>query len=112
MMEVIITGMFQGENATTGDVIDRIGDVCPNINVTASFPFLQIGVMYPFDDADKKITTDSASTTSSRGADGIVDLNGVNSTKTSGSSAMPMPVSGKLLHLGCFVVVVGAAFFL
>lgn len=111
MIDVASTHMFQGQNATPTDITNRIGDVCPGINVTASFPFLQIGVMYPFDDANKKITVDSVPT-NSHSADGIVDLSGVNSTKSNLPSAAPMPVSGMALHVGCWVLVVGAVLLL
>lgn len=111
MIDVTATHMFQGKTATPTDITDRIGNVCPSINVTASFPFLQIGVMYPFDDANTKITTDSGPSNSHE-ADGIVDLSGVNSTVPNVSSATPLPVSGLASHLGCFVLIVGAALLL
>lgn len=105
MIKVAATYMFEGKNTTPTNITDRIANVCPGINATASFPFLQIGVMYPFDDANNKITADSVPSNSHE-ADGIVDLSGVNSTETL-SSAMSLPVSGITLHLGCFVLVVG-----
>lgn len=119
VLSVVTTGMYDGGNATVADLVQRIGTVCPDINVNASFPFLQLGVMYPFNDSTK-IAGDSASSTdspvptaSSHSMGGIVDLSGVNSTdKTSGSSTMPVPISGILLHVGCLAVVAGAALFL
>lgn len=103
MIDVTATHLFQEKTATPADIVERIANVCPTINATASFPFLQIGVMYPFDDANKKISADSVPTNSHE-ADGIVDLSGVNSTQPHSSSARPLSVS-----VGWFVLVVGAA---
>lgn len=108
MIDVTATHMFQGKITTPTNITDRIINVCPSINATASFPFLQIGVMYPFDDANKKITADSGPT-NSHDADGIVDLSGVNSTETHPSSAMSLQVLGMTSYLGWFVLVVGVA---
>lgn len=111
MLDVIATRMFQGEDATQADVTDRIQDICPDINVNSSFPFLQLGVMYPFDDAGTKVSTSSNTGTESHGAGGIVDLSDVDPTGASESSAMPTPVS-MFLHLGCFIVVAGLSLLL
>lgn len=92
MIEVTATHLFEEKSATPADIVTRIANVCPNINATASFPFLQLGVMYPFDDANKKISPDSGPTNSHE-ADGIVDLSGVNSTQSNESSAMSLTVS-------------------
>lgn len=111
LLSVISTGEFQGNNATQADVIAVINDVCPDLNVTSSFPFLQLGSMYPFDD-EKKISSTGVTSTSTRGADGITDLTTANSTDTSGSSpGMPAPAS-LLLHLICFVAVAGVSLML
>lgn len=91
MIEVTATHLFEEKSATPADIVERIANVCPNINATASFPFLRLGVMYPFDDANKKISADSGPSNSHE-ADGIVDLSGVNSTRPE-SSAMSLTVS-------------------
>lgn len=107
MIEVTATHLFEEKTATPEDIVKRIANVCPNINATASFPFLELGVMYPFDDANKKISADSGPSNSHE-ADGIVDLSGVNSTKSNESSAMSLTVSAS----SWFVLAIVSSFLL